>query len=152
MEELEKSQEIIDLENQVAEYKDKYIRLLADFDNYKKHQAKRESDLLKYKYESLFKELLPILDTIEYMSTDKENRESCFELLISQFNSILKNHDVNRIYPKYEDFDYNEAEAISIDNNPEYKNNIVTEVWKTGYSYKDKIIRYAQVKVNKIEE
>lgn len=137
-------------ENELKEQKDRYLRLLADFDNYKKNQAKRESDLLKYKYESLFKELLPVLDTLEYMEIDKENRNSGFEVLISQMKSVFTNHDVEKINPKFDKFDESESEAVALDNNPKVEDNIITEVWKTGYRYKDKIIRYAQVKVNKI--
>lgn len=146
---------IEDLQNQLKEQKDQYLRLMADFDNYRKNQLKKTNDLLTYGGEEAFKKLLPIIDDFERAVEHNEKTEDVaalregFKLIYEKLKTYLDQSNVNVIPAAAGDtFDENIHEAITMfpAPSPELKGKIVDCATK-GYKYKDKVIRIAKVVV-----
>lgn len=146
---------IEDLQNQLKEQKDQYLRLMADFDNYRKNQLKKTNDLLTYGGEEAFKKLLPIIDDFERAVEHNEKTEDVaalregFKLIYEKLKTYLDQSNVNVIPAAAGDtFDENIHEAITMFPAPvpELKGKIVDCATK-GYKYKDKVIRIAKVVV-----
>lgn len=148
-------EKIASLEAELAAQKDQYLRMLADFDNYRKNQLKKTNDLLKYGGENAFKNLLPVIDDFERAvehnkkTDDVEALKSGFELIYGKFKNYLEQNDVKEIPATAgTDFDENVHEAITMIPAPmeELKGKIVDCATK-GYKYGDKVIRVAKVVV-----
>lgn len=137
-------QEYDNLTNELNSWKTKYLYLAADFDNYKKRKAQQELDRLKYANEDLIKELLPVLDNIDKCSDASEG----VKLIFKQFQNILFSKIL--IMPNVDKFDDSKHNAVMTVNMPNIEDGAIVEVIKSGYTYNDKIIRYADVVVNKI--
>lgn len=129
--------------NELKSWKDKYLYLLADFDNYKKRKAQQESDRLKYINEDLIKELLPVLDNIDKCTDASDG----VKLIFKQFQTILFNKIL--VMPDVSKFDETKHNAIMTVDMPGFEDGDIVEVMKKGYVYNDKIIRYPDVVVNK---
>ncbi|MBR0037121.1 MAG: nucleotide exchange factor GrpE [Bacteroidales bacterium] len=146
---------IAELEEQLKVQKDQYLRMLADFDNYRKNQLRKTNDLLKYGGESAFSKLLPIIDDFERAIEHNEKADDVnavkegFNLIYSKFKTYLEQNEVTVIPANQGDgFDENLHEAITMfpAPAPELKGKIVDCATK-GYKYKDKVIRIAKVVV-----
>lgn len=146
---------IAELESQLAAQRDQYLRLSADFDNYRKNQLKKTNDLLKYGGEDAFRKLLPIIDDFERAvahndkTDDIESLREGFNLIYSKFKTYLDQSGVTVIQAEQGDaFDEHLHEAITMfpAPAPELKGKIVDCATK-GYKYNDKVIRIAKVVV-----
>ena len=146
---------IAELEEQLKAQKDQYLRMLADFDNYRKNQLKKTNDLLTYGGESAFTKLLPIIDDFERAvehnakADDVEALKEGFNLIYNKFKTYLEQNEVTVIPAAQGDaFDEHMHEAITMfpAPAPELKGKIVDCATK-GYKYKDKVIRIAKVVV-----
>lgn len=144
-----------DLQAQLDAQKDQYLRLMADFDNYRKNQLKKTQDLLTYGGEEAFKKLLPIIDDFERAVEHNEKTEDVaalregFQLIYGKLKTYLEQSGVAVIPAAAGDsFDENIHEAITMfpAPAPELKGKIVDCATK-GYKYKDKVIRIAKVVV-----
>ena len=138
------------LKAEVAEYKDKWIRNVAEFDNYKKRNATIWKDaFLEGKKDTILK-ILPLGDNLETainMITDEKSREGVV-LLLKQFNDVLKNLGVEVIDPTGEQFNPDVAEAVmQVDGDEGEESGTVKTTFRKGYKADNKIIRYAQVSV-----
>lgn len=143
------------LEQELKEQKDQYLRLMADFENYRKNQLKKVSDLLQYGGEELIKKLLPVIDDFERAvehnekTDDVEALREGFKLIYGKLKSNLEKEGVCVIPANAgDDFDENVHEAITMfpAPDPSLKGKIVDCATK-GYKYKDKVIRIAKVVV-----
>ena len=132
------------------ELENKYKYLLADFDNVKKRYNNILNNISNYKEENIAKDLLDVIDNLE---RDESNNEFV-NLVKKQLFNILSNYGIKPIYsekrPIYFNDKYDEA-VSSISTDDEKLDNAIHSVIKKGYFYKDKIIRYEQVIVNKVE-
>ena len=144
-----------ELKAQLAAQKDQYLRLMADFDNYRKNQLKRTNDLLTYGGEEAFKKLLPIIDDFERAVEHNEKTDDVaalregFKLIYGKLRTYLEQNGVAVIAANAGDeFDENVHEAITMcpAPTPELKGKLVDCATK-GYKYKDKVIRIAKVVV-----
>ncbi len=138
------------LKAEVAEYKDKWIRNVAEFDNYKKRNATIWKDaFLEGKKDTILK-ILPLGDNLETainIITDEKSREGVV-LLLKQFNDVLKNLGVEVINPTGEQFNPDVAEAVmQVDGDEGEESGTVKTTFRKGYKADNKIIRYAQVSV-----
>ena len=134
--------------NELNEWKSKYLYLLAEFDNYKKRIAKRDSDKEMYKHEEWFKSVIPFIDDIDRVYAN-ENLSDGIRNVFKNFVKICKDNGLQKLpHDKY--FDVNKHNAISTIEQPSLDDNEIVSWVKEGYVYKDKIIRYADVVVNKI--
>ncbi|MCR5394987.1 MAG: nucleotide exchange factor GrpE [Bacteroidales bacterium] len=146
---------LAELQAQLDAQRDQYLRLMADFDNYRKNQLKKTNDLLTYGGEEAFKKLLPIIDDFERAVEHNEKAEDIealregFKLIYGKLKTYLEQSGVSVIAASAGDtFDETQHEAITMfpAPAPELKGKIVDCATK-GYKYKDKVIRIAKVVV-----
>ena len=142
------------LEARVAEVNDKYIRLAAEFDNYRRRTARERLDLIATAGEDLIKGMLPVLDDCERAlqvlresDADKSAIEGT-ELIYNKLMTFLKGRGLSVIEAlgKELDTDYHEAVAQLPVQEKKQKNRIV-DVIQQGYKLNDKVIRFAKVVV-----
>ena len=143
------------LEKEVAAHKDAYLRLMAEFDNYRKNTAKDKQALLKYGGEGVLKELLPVIDDFERAlaslekSDDIEGVKEGVNLIYQKFTGFLAKNKVTEIPAAAGDkFDDTVHEAITTfpAPTPDLKDKIIDCPTK-GYKLDDKVIRFAKVVV-----
>ena len=139
----------------IEELKDKYLRLFADFDNYKKRVAKERLELIKEAGKDVIMNLLPVLDDFERAmkaaekSEDVEAVKEGLKLIHGKLNKNLEQKGLKPMETQGKDFDSSFHEAITeVPAGDELKGKVVDEVEK-GYYLNDKIIRYAKVVVGK---
>lgn len=139
-------------QQEAEQWKDKYIRLVAEFDNYKKRTLKEKSELIINGSEKTINAVLPILDDFERaLSDNTEDPNSIkegFNLIYKKFVETLKKIGVQKINTDNADFnvDYHEAIAMVPGMGDEKKGKIIDCV-QTGYTLNDKVIRHAKVAV-----
>ena len=146
--ELEKAQETID------EQKDKYLRLSAEFDNYRKRTMKEKAELILNGGEKSLSSILPIVDDFERAiktmetATDVSAVKEGVELIYNKFMAVLGQNGVKVIDTKDQplDTDYHEAIAVIPAPSEEQKGKILDCV-QTGYTLNDKVLRHAKVVV-----
>lgn len=148
----QEANKLIDLEANVTEWKDKYLRLNAEFDNYRKRTLKEKSDLIKIANEDLLKDILTVVDDFERgmdnidSSEDVDALRKGVHLIHSKFSEFLKQKGIQEIKAKGEKFDLDFHEAITKIPAPSSKlKGKVVDVVEKGYSLNDKVIRYAKV-------
>ncbi len=149
----EEGNEIKELQTKLAALNDSHLRLMADFDNYKKKTLKERSDLIKYGGENMIKNLLPVIDDFEraLAAMPEGEAEAVKEgvvLIYGKFMKFLQQSGVKEISTAGEVFntDFHEAVTIMPSQDENQKGKIVDCVQK-GYTFHDKVIRYAKVVV-----
>ncbi|MDH3649518.1 MAG: nucleotide exchange factor GrpE [Saprospiraceae bacterium] len=143
-----------ELEKEVDELKDKYLRLLAEFDNYKKRTMKERLDLLRNASAEILTSILPILDDFDRAkkNADDETSEEIFtdgvQLVYNKLYQILQSKGLKAMDTDQVEFDPELHEAITKISAPndELKGKILDAIEK-GYYLNDKIIRHAKVVV-----
>lgn len=132
---------------------DQYIRLAADFDNYRKRQAQERESLLKYGAESTVSKLLEVIDNFERgikaieTVEDCEKVKECYNLAYKNFNDVLNKIGLEVIKAEGEEFDPNLHEAVmQTPTNEKPENTIISELQK-GYKLGDKVLRPTLVNV-----
>ena len=137
---------------EAEQWKDKYIRLVAEFENYKKRTLKEKSELILNGSEKTVAAILPILDDFERATADKTEDplaiKEGFELIYKKFLKALETLGVNKIETDNADFnvDYHEAIAMVPGMGDDKKGKVIDCV-QTGYTLNDKVIRHAKVAV-----
>ena len=147
----------MELESKLNEALDKNMRLQAEFVNYKTRTEQEKIIMFKYEGESLIKQILEVVDDFERaikmddndLSDEVSNFLKGFKMIYTRLIGILENLGVKEVEVEGREFDPNYAEAILTDHDESKPENVVLEVLKKGYMYKDKLIRPAMVKVNK---
>ena len=145
-----------DLKIELSEAKDKYLRLFAEFENFKKRTAKERLELFKTAGQDIISSLLTVLDDFnraekQYKKDDLTSEIEGFILIGNKLKDILKNHDLEEILTKQGDeFDSEKHEAISqLPVNSKSKKGKIIDVVEKGYQLGEKIIRYPKVVVGK---
>ena len=132
---------------------DKNIRLLAEFDNYKRRTQEERGNLLKYGGEGLAKALLPILDDLHRtLETDGKTKARTIlegvELIMSKLDKTLEEQGIVVFDSVGQDFDPELHEALMSEESDK-GDNVVLKEFEKGYRYNDKILRHAKVVVSK---
>ncbi|HEY9577674.1 MAG TPA: nucleotide exchange factor GrpE [Pseudobacillus sp.] len=147
-------EKINELEQKLEEAENRYLRLLADFDNFRRRaQLDREASE-KYRAQSLISDLLPLLDNFERalkVEASNEQTKSVLqgmEMVYKGLISALEKEGVEAIESVGKEFDPNFHQAVMTDSNDQYGPNEVIEEFQKGYRLKDRIIRPSMVKVN----
>ena len=144
--------ELSEAKKQADEYKDKWIRNVAEFDNYKKRNAKLWQGAFSEGISSVVLKILVIGDTLDRaigLGLD-EKTQAGIEAIKRKFDETLNSLDIEEINPVGEKFDPNIAEAVmQVDGEDGEESETVKQVFEKGYKLKDKIIRYAKVSVVK---
>ena len=138
-EQLEKAQE------RIAELEDKNLRMMAEFDNYRRRTNKEKLELMATAGERIFKEMLPLMDDFEraIAATDDEG----VKLIYQKFLSFLDKNDVHPIETEDADFNTDEHEAVTTFAAGEDKKGKVIDCTQKGYKLGEKVIRFAKVVV-----
>ena len=137
-------------ENKIADADDKYPRLCAEYDNYRKRTSKEKLEIFSDSTIKCIAEILPVLDNferaIESECTD-ESFKNGMQMIYSQFSDSLKKIGVTEMEALGAEFDPNLHNAIKQTEDENFGENIVCEVFQKGYMYNDKVIRHAVVAV-----
>jgi len=148
--------EIEELKQQLGEQKDQYLRLFAEFDNFKKRTAKERIDLFKTAGQDVIQSLLPVLDDFEraektiQTSKDIDAVKEGIKLIQHKLKTTLEQRGLQPVESIGKEFNVEEHEAVTEIPAPteDLKGKVVDEV-ERGYKLNDKIIRYAKVIVGK---
>ncbi len=132
-------------ESQLAEMEDKNLRMMAEFDNYRKRTNKEKIELTERAGEKIFTEMLPLIDDFEraIAAIDDEG----VRLIYQKFLSFLDKHDVHAVETENADFNTDEHEAVTTFAAGEDKKGKVIDCTQKGYKMGEKVIRFAKVVV-----
>ncbi len=143
---------IAELEAQVKEKESKYLYLYADFENFKKRSVKERSDLIKFGWESVARNLLGVVDNLERaLDHMPENTDANFKqglnMVLTEFRNTLQKQGVQLIETKDKPFDPNLHEAIATEESDLPQGTIVKDHVR-GYTLHGRLLRPAQVVVS----
>ena len=151
----EQTPNVEELEARIAELEDKNLRMMAEFDNYRRRTNKEKLDLMATAGERIFTEMLPLVDDFERAlasinGANGENGDALLngvQLIYQKFISFLDKNDVHVIQTEGVDFNTDEHEAVTTFAAGEDQKGKVIDCTQKGYTLGDKIIRYAKVVV-----
>jgi molecular chaperone GrpE len=147
--------EIEKLTTELDEIKDKYLRTVAEFDNYKKRRSRDIADIIERANEQFCLDILPVIDDFERSLNSESKRKSYkslkqgIELIYHKLIAVLKKQGVEPIASIGQNFNPEVHEAIMQIEHKEKPTNIVINEALKGYRLKDKVLRYSQVVVTK---
>ncbi len=144
------------LEKEFNEMNERFLRVSSDFRNFKKRVEKEKKDIYSYANEKLICDLLPVMDNFEraVFSAESENGTSekmlkGIEMVYKQLCDVLNSNGIKKIDAVGKPFDPNYHHAVMMEESDEFEAETVIEVFQTGYSLNDKVIRPSMVKVAK---
>ena len=134
---------------QAEDMKDKYLRTLAEYDNYRKRTAKEREGIYADAYADCIKNLLPLLDNLERASqfTEGDQVAQGVKMILGTLPDILGKMNVSAFGAPGETFNPEIHNAVMHVDDEQYGEGEIVEVFQQGYKYGDKIIRYAMVRV-----
>lgn len=135
---------------QSDEFKDRYLRTLADFENYRKRADREKTDFYKYALQGVLKELLPVLDNFDRALEHAEEGDDFHKgvlLIYKQLLDVLRKNGVKPIEESGVKFDPNIHEGVVREEDPSVPSHTVTAVLQKGYFLHDRLLRPAMVKV-----
>jgi molecular chaperone GrpE len=141
-------------EEKLAEMQDKYIRLSAEFDNYRKRTLREKMDLSKYAAEDLFRNIIPLMDDFDRALAHMDTATDCaamkdgIDLIYNKFSAFFKQNGIKEIESMNIGFNVDLHEAIAkIPVEEEEKKGKVVDVVQKGYYMYDKVLRHSKVVV-----
>ncbi len=132
------------------EFKDKYLRILAEFDNYKKRTQKEKGEIYEFTLCEFVSKILPVYDNLKLAlshETKDEALKTGVELTLKQFDSVFEALNVSEIEALGKTFDPELHNAVMHIDDEGYGEKEIVEVFQSGYKMNDKVIRYSMVKV-----
>jgi len=135
------------------ELKDKFLRLMADFDNFKKRASKEKSEIIQFGNEGLLKDILPTIDNIErlltysYQEASWKSFQEGIELLLAEIRKTFATYGVEPIEAMGKPFDPNLHQAMQRSETEEVAANTIVEVYQKGYVYRGRLLRPSLVAV-----
>ena len=141
----EQTPKVEELQARIAELEDKNLRMMAEFDNFRKRTNKEKLDLMANAGERIFTEMLPLVDDFERALAVVEDEG--VRLIYNKFIAFLDKHDVHAIETEGADFNTDEHEAVTTFAAGEDKKGKVIDCTQKGYKLGDKVIRFAKVVV-----
>ena len=149
----EEKQEKTELElkqEELDDITDRYKRVLAEFENYKKRSSKERDSLYSSVLSDVVEAMLPVLDNLENaakVETEDENYKKGVEMVLKQFKDVLQSKGVEEIKTVGETFDPELHEAVSSIQNEELGEKEIAEEYRKGYKIGTKVIRHSMVVV-----
>ena len=128
----------------------KYLRLMADFQNFKRRTEKEKNDIYAFANEKIVSELLNVIDNFERAlaaATEGDGFAEGMKLIFKQLQGVLEKSGVAEIEALGQDFDPNFHNAVMMEDSSEYESGKVTEVMQKGYMLNNKVVRPSMVKV-----
>ena len=134
-----------ELKTELETWKNKYLRILADYQNLEKRIKEARENEVKYASGKIILKILPVFDILEQVV--KINNDQGLILALKQFSEVLTRENVQKIEVLGREFDPLTMECLEVV--PGEKDNLVVQELRTGYKMYDKVIRTARVKVGK---
>jgi len=138
-------------ESENAEANEKYLRLMADFQNYKRRSEKEKADIYAYANEKIFIELLAVIDDFERALSHEADASGSFVegmfMIFKNLKVILEKAGLEEIDALGEVFDPNIHNAVMAETNSSYESGKISEVIQKGYRFNNRVIRPSMVKV-----
>jgi len=140
-------------EKEAEEYKDKWMRTLAEYDNLKKRFEKEKLEFLRFSNEQILLQLLPIIDDFDRAHDAAKNHKhgevfsKGVEMILNQFHKLLSDNGVEKIKTVGERFDPHVHEAITIVETEKDPDDVVAEEVSPGYTMNGRLLRAAKVKI-----
>lgn len=137
----------------IAELKDRLLRQMAEFDNYRKRTEKEKKQNFEFGAADFIQKLLPVIDNFErgIDAMSDEDKESSFGkgvlMIYKQFTKLLDDEGVTEIEALGKEFDPNFHNAVMQQPSDEYESGVVMQVLQKGYMYKDRVLRHSMVMV-----
>jgi len=150
--------EIDNLNKQLLDEKDRYLRLNAEFDNARKRALKDHEEFIKYAGEKIIQEFIDVFESLERgienakKADNKDKLIEGMELVYKKFKAILEKNGLTPIKAMGEKFDHNKHEAMMQTLTDEFKEDTILEEFAKGYMLNGKVIRYSKVRVSKLKE
>ena len=148
----EKDAKIAELEEKLAEEHDTHLRMMAEYDNFRKRVAKEKESIYSDALCDTAAQLLPVLDNLERALEAETDKESSMykgvEMVMKQCAEIFTKLGIEEIEALGMEFDANVHNAVMQDSDPDKGENEITAVFQKGYRRGDKVLRYSAVKVN----
>jgi molecular chaperone GrpE len=147
----DKDTQLNELTEKLAEFQDRYLRLSAEFDNYRKRTLKERYELIKTAGEDILKDLLPVLDDFDRAVSVINSSNSIdaisegTNLIYNKFKAILESKGLTEINPVGAEFDPDIHEAIAKIKGTDEQSGKIIDVTQKGYSLNEKIIRHPKV-------
>ncbi len=145
---------IADLQKQLDDMKDKYLRALADGENARKRLAKEKQEIVRFAIENAIGEFLPAIDHFENAlrfaesaTGDVKNWAIGFQMILSQFKEVLQNYGINAFHSEGNLFDPHLHDAVEIDETDHAPEGTILKEFTKGYKSSARTIRPARVKV-----
>ena len=138
------------VEQDLQEFRDRYLRTLADFENYRKRMEREKADYFKYAMAGVIKDLLPVLDNFDRALEHAEEGDDFHKgvsLIYKQLFDVLRRHGLRVIEESKVKFDPNIHEGVVTEEDASVPNHTVTAVLQKGYFLHDRLLRPAMVKV-----
>jgi len=148
-------EKVKELEASLASERDKYIRLYAEFENYRKRVQKEKEELVRYSVEPVISDLLTVLDNLEMALehasgvTDPTSLIEGVELTLREFKKVIGKYGVEEIHALGKPFDPNVHHAMSQIERSDVQNNTIVEEYRKGYLLKDRVLRPSLVAVSR---
>ena len=149
-----KDEEIQQLQLKANENEEKYLRLYAEFENYKRRIQKENETNKTYQSQRVLTDILPTIDNIEralQIEGDDESFKSLqkgVQMVHESLLRALKDNGLEEILAEGKEFDPNLHQAVVQDDNPDFKSGDITQELQKGYKLKDRVLRPSMVKVN----
>ncbi|MCK5139367.1 MAG: nucleotide exchange factor GrpE [Thermodesulfovibrionia bacterium] len=153
--ETEQEKGVEELKKELAELNDKFLRLYADFENYKRLAAKNKEELIKYSNEELMKELLSVIDHLELALQHSANSENSLalaegvDMTLKEIKATLEKFGLESIESLGNPFDPSVHHAIAQVETEDNEENVVVTEFRKGYKLRDRVLRAALVGVSK---
>lgn len=143
-------------EEPAADWKDKYLRTLAEMENMRKRMQKERHEMARFGIENAIGEFLPAIDNLENAlrftesaSGEVKNWAIGFEMILSQFKEVLHNHGIVSFHSEGNTFDAQLHEAVEIVETQDYPDGTILHEFTKGYKSASRTVRPARVKVAK---
>lgn len=140
-----------ELQKALDEKNDQFLRICAEYDNFRKRSQKEKQDIYSSSRADVFKDLLPVFDNFDRAAQNKgeglEDYSKGIDLIFQQFAEILKKNGVESFGAPGDEFDPNIHNAVMSVEDENFGENTVAEVFSKGYKLGDRVIREAVVKV-----
>ena len=146
--------ELEQLKQKANEEEEKYLRLYAEFENYKRRMKQEASIIKDYQAQRVLTDVLPALDNMDRALKQEGESEDFLtfkkgvNMVYNDLLKSLKDNGLEEIESYNQPFDPNVHQAVMQDNNPDFESGVVTEELQRGYKLKDRVLRPAMVKVN----
>ncbi|GGI40106.1 nucleotide exchange factor GrpE [Mammaliicoccus stepanovicii] len=146
--------ELEQLKQKANDEEEKYLRLYAEFENYKRRMKQEASIMKEYQAQSVLNDVLPALDNMDRaLQQDGESEDFVtfkkgVQMVYDNLLKALESNGLEEIVSINEAFDPNVHQAVMQDNNPDFESGVITEELQKGFKLKDRVLRPAMVKVN----